>query len=410
MTYLRSPSSHNIEVDFRSLRRYSADSRAGGEPGPDGSAVMAAPDRADGEDSASGRHPTEIPGARPEYDRASPLRLREVFIEPYARPLLSVFNRHAESVIERHGLTEAHLRAVAVRLSPPVKSETGIVVECSDGRRIAADEAILAIGRGGVVNVPSWAAALHGRERSVFHAFDDRFSLDDIVSTLTARSSVAIVGSGATGVQIATALARRSPAAVTLISRSELRVRMFDSNPCFIGPKCLAAFREEPDYDIRRAMIRAARYPGSVPPNVMEELQRAEADNRLRIAIGETQSLAKVTGGFRLSGERFRCTEGARVAERETRSINADIVILATGFSHSRPGGELVDAAIEEFRMPVAPCGYPIPDSELRWGAAIRVAGPLAELELGPSAPNIIGAHGAAKRICAYRLSRDNAA
>jgi hypothetical protein len=76
-------------------------------------------------------------------------------------------------------------------------------------------------------------------------------------------------------------------------------------------------------------------------------------------------------------------------------------VILATGFDHSRPGGEWLDRAIAQFALRCHECGYPIVDANLCWHPGLYVAGPLAELQLGPVARNIIGARHAASRLAA---------
>ena len=79
--------------------------------------------------------------------------------------------------------------------------------------------------------------------------------------------------------------------------------------------------------------------------------------------------------------------------------IAADHVLLATGFDPGRPGGALVDRAVVELDLPVAPCGYPVVDARLEWGRGLHVTGPLAELEIGPVARNIIRARYAALRL-----------
>ena len=76
-------------------------------------------------------------------------------------------------------------------------------------------------------------------------------------------------------------------------------------------------------------------------------------------------------------------------------------MILATGFEAQRPGGVLVDDLIEEQGLPCAACGYPQVDGSLRWHPRVFVAGPLAELELGPAARNIAGARRAGERLVA---------
>jgi hypothetical protein len=42
---------------------------------------------------------------------------------------------------------------------------------------------------------------------------------------------------------------------------------------------------------------------------------------------------------------------------------------------------------------------YPIVDRALRWHPGIHVTGPLAELEIGPPARNILGARLSAERL-----------
>jgi len=49
------------------------------------------------------------------------------------------------------------------------------------------------------------------------------------------------------------------------------------------------------------------------------------------------------------------------------------------GFEPRRPGGEWLDHAAREFELPVAQCGYPIPDRALRWGAEQVPKGYLVE-------------------------------
>ena len=79
--------------------------------------------------------------------------------------------------------------------------------------------------------------------------------------------------------------------------------------------------------------------------------------------------------------------------------LEAERVLLATGFASTRPGGSMVDALIASASLPCAHCGYPIVDSALRWHPRIHVSGPLAELELGPASRNIAGARLAGDRL-----------
>lgn len=64
-----------------------------------------------------------------------------------------------------------------------------------------------------------------------------------------------------------------------------------------------------------------------------------------------------------------------------------------------RPGGAWLDQAIGHLGLPCAPCSYLIVDKTLQWASGLHVMGPLAELEIGPAAPNITGTRMAARII-----------
>jgi hypothetical protein len=90
-----------------------------------------------------------------------------------------------------------------------------------------------------------------------------------------------------------------------------------------------------------------------------------------------------------------------RVEEACPRKLHGP-VLFATGLE-ARALPEWVAAAADAEGLPRAPCGAPLPDGALRWGDdRIFVMGPLAELVVGPVAPNIAGARRAATRILAH--------
>ena len=61
---------------------------------------------------------------------------------------------------------------------------------------------------------------------------------------------------------------------------------------------------------------------------------------------------------------------------------------------------------VRDHALPCAVCGYPLVDRHLRWHPRLHVSGPLAELELGPVARNIVGARRAAERILPSATAR----
>jgi len=105
---------------------------------------------------------------------------------------------------------------------------------------------------------------------------------------------------------------------------------------------------------------------------------------------------------------RLASVRSARVLERGVElhldsgaTERVDRVVLATGLADRRPGGPWIDAAVHDLGLPVAPCGSPLLDPELRWAPNLRAAGGLAELVVGPSARNLAGIRMAATRLSA---------
>lgn len=280
------------------------------------------------------------------------------FLGRYRRPSRAVFETHAAAALTAPGV---------VRLRGRVRH----LERAADGWRLhgetdtwRARRVLLAPGPP-PLRRPAWAngSAAHLFERDA--------------PPLPARGDIAVVGGGISAVQAALAFAdggRR----VTLVSRHRLRRAEFDSAPCYAGPLCMRPFTAVRDLRRRRRLIREARRPGSVPPELHARLAAAMAAGRIRLSYGEVT--ADSDAGLRLAdGHRLR----------------ADAVRLATGFADAAPGRDWLRPAIERERLPLAPCGFPAVDRNLQWGPGLFVAGRLAELELGPMAGNIRGARAA---------------
>jgi hypothetical protein len=303
---------------------------------------------------------------------------RGLFHGQYRRPALRLFNAHCAALIADYGLDRLHVRERATGLR---RLEHGWQVETPAGG-LEARRVLLAISASEQPRRPAWAATLQAQGAAVEHIYAPGFCRPDGAD---GRRTV-VVGGGIGAVQTALALARARPGNVTLLVRSPLRERKFDSEPCWLGPACLTRFWAEPDYGRRRAMLREARNPGSVPPELARTLQRAVRWGLLDLVQGEVQTADRLPSGtIRL--------------DLADRSLCADRVLLGTGFSPGRPGGAWLDAAIAAYALPTAPCGYPIVAPSLEWAPGLFVTGALAELELGPPARNIAGARHAAQRV-----------
>ncbi len=328
MTHLRSPSVHNIDLSPFSLQRFA-------DPGS---------------------------------------RTAGLFSPPYDRPALSLFNTHCARVMETFGLADLHIRDRAESCSV---DRDGVAVQLSGGQEITGRKLVLAIGASEQPEWPDWAPRSDLR---VHHLFEPGFD-----GWPSSTETVVVVGGGISAAQAALRLTEEGHQ-VQLVSRHALREHQFDSDPGWLGPKFMAGFDREGDYNRRRKLITEARHIGSVPPEVRDALSQAIARDQLLLHEGEVEELVARREGLVLR----LTTQGEVEAER---------ALLATGFASHRPGGSMIDELIASASLPRARCGYPVVDSALRWHPRVHVSGPLAELELGPASRNIAGARRAGDRL-----------
>jgi hypothetical protein len=305
-------------------------------------------------------------------------RALERYSPPYDRPAYDFFQAHARQVVTELRLPDCWVQGTADGLR---RIPGGWGVQCACGE-IQARRVVLALGRT-ALRMPDWAALLQARGAPVDHIFAPDFRRADLPDWHHA----VVVGGGISAGQTALALAKRHPGAVTLLLRRPIDEHQFDSDPCWNGPKCLRDFHACRDYGQRRRLIAAARHPGSMPKDILIKVRHAVREGTLHLCEAEvTQAEIGVGGQISLS-----LSNGDW--------LNTDRLLLATGFRRERPGGAWIDRAIAEFGLSCAPCGYPIVDALLNWAPGLHVSGPLAELEIGATSPNIRGARAAAERL-----------
>lgn len=359
MRYLRSPAVHHLDLSSASLQRFAKAGR--------------------------GR------------------RIEQPFTRPYSRPSLELFDRHCDELIERLGLAAIHVRGRAAALeieeesvrvglagTPSDERSDGSLSSVSpgEGEALEARQVVLALGAPQEPVWPDWArsvgesASAAGSPSAISHVFDPGFELVD-----DDADEVVVVGAGISGVQVAIRLAREDRR-VTLVSRHPVRVHQFDSDPGWQGPKYMAGYTRLSDPAARRARIREARHRGSIPADVHSALRCAVNAGR----IEHLDDAEVVAAGF---------DEGKAWLDLGGRRLEADRVLLATGFPARRPGEGWLDRAIATYDLPCAECGYPLVDRGLRWHPRVLVTGALAELEIGPVSRNLSGAQRAGERIAA---------
>lgn len=303
------------------------------------------------------------------------------FAPPYDRPGLELFDRHCDHVVARHELAALRVRGTATRLS--LRCD-GVRVDTDRGQLLAR-RVVLALGADHQPAVPAWAQGV----AEITHVFNPGFD-----TSALPPGHVVVIGGGISAAQLAIGVARRPGCRATLVTRHPLRIHQLDADPGWIGPRNLAGFYRLSDWQARRAAVDGARHRGSVTPQIARRLRRAVARGEIELVVGEVEA---------------RSADGAlTVVEQpvgERRIIGSDAVVLATGFARRRPGGRLIDDLAADADLPCADCGYPIVDAQLRWHPRVHVAGPLAELEIGPVARNIAGARAIGERLAAAAQS-----
>lgn len=297
------------------------------------------------------------------------------FAEPYGRPALSLFNQHSDQLIRSLGLDALH-RSDRVILTKPLRS--GVQVKLARGGWVEAQNVILAIGTSEQPSWPEWAPRSHSR---VQHIFEPGFQ-----GWPTSQGErVAVIGGGISAVQVALRLASEGHRP-RLVTRHGFRIHQFDSDPGWLGPRVRVDFDRQRQTSRRREIITEARHRGSIPPDVSHALRRALKNETV---IWDQQNIEGIYSSDEMLGIQFQ----------DGRIVEADRVLLATGFSPVRPGGKMVDELVNYAGLPCAECGFPIVDPSLRWHQRVRVSGPLAELEVGPVSRNIAGARMAGDRL-----------
>ncbi|MEM7165563.1 MAG: FAD/NAD(P)-binding protein [Planctomycetota bacterium] len=303
--------------------------------------------------------------------------------EPYSRPSLSLFNTHCDRVIAKFGLAAVHHQDRVVSCLP---DKQRVLVRLAKGGWVEARNVIFAIG---MSEQPYWPDGVPQGDARVQHVFAAGFG----GWPTTSDERVAVLGGGISAAQVALRLSREGHR-VRLVTRHAFREHRFDSDPGWLGPRLIADFDRHKKTSRRREIITKARHRGSVPPDVIRPLRRALEQDEI---IWEQQDVEEV----------IPASDVVYVRYSNGLVVEADRVLLATGFTPNRPGGAMLDSLVESASLPCADCGFPIVDETLRWHRRIYVTGPLAELEIGPISRNIAGARVSADRIVSTVKRRD---
>jgi thioredoxin reductase len=295
----------------------------------------------------------------------------------FKRPSIDLFKKHCDHLFQDLNLGECWVRG---RVGNVYKSGECWKVINEESRCYHAKNVVIAIGIGEQPHWPEWALELKEKTSSIYHVFDQDLHFEAL------KGPISVIGGGMTAAHLACKLASLFPGEVTMVKRHPFRVKLFDSDPGWLGPKRQHAFRNDINYTSRRRKIIEARHRGSITRDLHMKLHHLKKRGQLEWIDEEIESFKAADNGVILTAE-------------SGHEIFAESIILATGFMPALPGKEWISPLIKREKLKCAECGYPIVTEHLEWTEGLYVTGALAELQIGPIARNISGARQAAEKI-----------
>ncbi len=309
-------------------------------------------------------------------------RHNELF-PPYDRPGTKLFNDFCDEIIRRWKLADKVYPAKVIQIIPIERaSRSRFQLVLDTGETIVARRVVLATGSG-KVQLPHWVEKITSDYPADKLCHSERVNLNRLNLT---GEHILIVGGGLTSGHLAKG-AINLGANVTLMTRKQLRSRIFDADPGWLGPKYLKDFHAQIDWDIRYQQIQQARNGGSMTPEMM--LQLSQAANEGKVRIDECCQVNNAHWQDNLW--QVRCHDGNR--DRFNR------IWLATGTKFNVTEHPLLQDVLEAYPTEIVN-GLPVLDEHLRLPKSnFFIMGGLAALRIGPVARNIGGGKMAVRLI-----------
>ena len=252
---------------------------------------------------------------------------------------------------------------------------------------------VLAIGSDDCAYVPPELVQWQRRyPDQILHA--SQFSVDG-ADKRDGKDKIVIVGGGLTAGTLAKSLGERGHH-VALIARKGLKTEQFDFPPVWLGPKALAEFASETDFQRRYEIIQQNRGEGSITPDIMEALL-----NTPKVDIYPETRIHNIT-----TEKEDLPTRRLRV--ETTCSVMTDVsrVIFATGYRFDLRRYGFLTELLAQHHTPLV-CGLPQLDTDLQLHPIENLfgSGTIAQLQIGPASGNIAGANLAYERLREKLLS-----
>ena len=247
---------------------------------------------------------------------------------------------------------------------------------------------VLAIGADDCAYVPSeFVQWQHRYPDQILHASEFTVGCED--KRGDKGNQIVIVGGGLTAGTLAKSLGERGHN-VALIARKRLKMEQFDFPPVWLGPKALAEFASETDFQRRYETIQQNRGKGSITPDIMEALL-----NTPKVDIYPETRVHNIT-------TMDECLPVQRLRVETTHGVmmNVSRIILATGYRFNLRRYGFLTELLTHHQVPLV-CGLPQLDADLQLHPIENLfgSGTIAQLQIGPASGNIAGANLAYERL-----------
>ncbi|KAI2607154.1 FAD/NAD(P)-binding domain-containing protein [Hypoxylon fragiforme] len=339
-----------------------------------------------------GNELTELRGTEPTVDERDR--------NDYFVPSTPLFASHCGCLMDRYSLQENIVRHEKVEdiqfdYNEDISETDKIFTVRTNNGTHYARTMVLAVG-GNPPQIPDMPS--EGIE-AITHAMHIKeMPSPHVRAKLKAKQSthIVIVGGGLTSAQLADLAIRRGVTKVWLLMRGPLKVKYFDIGLEWVGKFRnfeQAAFWSSDSVEERWEKVHTARNGGSITPRYKKILERHIASGRLcmlqNTTIKEKQwDAASKTWTVDLSDE------------AQTPLPRIDHIYFATGVQSNFACLPFLHSICADY--PIQDCGgFPCITENMAWrdDVPLFVAGRFAALQLGPGAPNLIGARIGAERI-----------
>ncbi|KAI1335800.1 FAD/NAD(P)-binding domain-containing protein [Xylariaceae sp. FL0016] len=314
----------------------------------------------------------------------------------YFVPSTPLFSSHCQCVIDRYQIRDdivSHEEVSDIRYGhiQQCPAEDKIFTIQTNKCTHYARFVILAIGG----NPPQIPCSLTDMEsEGATHAMHIK-ELPPLYMADKRKTNIVIVGGGLTSAQIADLAIRRGVAKVWLLMRGDYKIKPFDIDLEWVGKwrnREQAQFWNLETHEQRWRKIREARNGGSITDPYKKVLKKHESSGHLSILRFTTIG----TKRWNVDSKTWTVT----LSGKQEQLPPIDHIYYATGVQNDFAGLPFLRTMLSQY--PIDICGgLPCITDNMAWreDVPLLVTGRFAALQLGPGAPNLIGARIGADRV-----------